>query len=120
MELTLLQAIEGALDSIGTVYLLVAPQGTTLPYIIVTPLPAPLVRYFGGRLEYIQIQIDQYYKWTGAMSTAWTDHESIITALDTVALGGIAMKQLTTPLVTVEDGKVLRLMSQWEWHGDRS
>lgn len=115
-QLDLLQAIVNAIEGHGVTYIGQVPQGTDLPYFVVSPVPAQVDYYFGGSLDFTRVQIDQFYRWTGSFATAYADNALIRTALDTLPLGGVMMRQVSTPGFIIEEGRVLHLLQMWEWH----
>lgn len=61
------------------VYANISPQGSTLPYIVVSELNPQIERYFGGVVQIVDFQIKQYYnKYSLATVMDAKNHQELI------------------------------------------
>lgn len=113
----LLAVITDKIDAIQPCYRLQAPQNVKLPYIVLTPVGGSEGYCFDDKgIEFLRLQISQFYDWTGNTEDGLADNVDIVAALDRESLtdDGIILRRITAPRLTVLDGKVLQITQDWE------
>lgn len=114
----LLDAIHALVDPIITMYRVQAPQGVAPPYAVLSVISGRPGYIFGGSsIEFVTLQIAQYYPWAGETAQALADHLAIKEALDLQPLTdcGIVLSRLAGPRIRIEQPRMLHLSQDWEF-----
>jgi len=115
----ILSDLKDVLDAVHTTYIGMAPHGAALPHIVINGLPSPVSYFFGGSIDFVGVQVSQFYVFDGDLNTAYLENEQIAALLDAQPIGGIIIKRVTTPGYLI-DGRVLHLSQRWEWQMQES
>ncbi len=115
----LLDAVHELVNPILTAYVVQAPQGVDYPYAVVSLLPAgtPGAVFGGASLEFVALQIAQYYVWAGETAGALADHWAIKEAIDLQSLTdeGIILYRTHGPRLKIEWKRILHCSQDYEF-----
>ena len=118
------EAIYLLLNDIQNTYVIQAPPGTDpydAPYFVIYPIGGEPAYCFSAVMRQPDIQISQFYPWTGSADTGLADNVLIVTALDKQDLtdDGIIIYRLMEPLIMVTYNNpsrpVLSIVQRWRF-----
>ncbi len=110
------------LENLPQVYADQAPQGSTLPYIVVSRVNPQLDRYFGGVIQKVDFQIKQYYiKYSQSqMDAAKIHNQTIEDTLELQHFDATDNCRITHKIapyrVNIEDDNNFNLVQTWNFY----
>lgn len=114
--------IAGKIQDVASTYQHKAPEGSSMPYLVIMPIDSGVLQAFGkSRIEDALLQIAYYEKYDGDTDSALNAMRDVENRLDMQFLdSGGCLWQSGDIRFSLLDGRIVRLITEWKYQDSRT